>query len=91
MAYKTYIDKLFQVLVQIGQVVLSPLVVVDELLLALEELLAALLQDLALLALVLDARKHAFVVVGVCVFGAQGEEFFDGDERQLLVFVTMRQ
>lgn len=84
----TYINEFFQVLVQVGQVVFSPLVLGNELLLALEELLAALLEDLALFSLVLDAGKHALVVGGVFVLWFEGEEFFEGDERQLLVFVA---
>lgn len=40
--------------------------------------------------LVLDAGDHQGVLVGVGMLGVLGEELFDRDERELLVFVTIR-
>lgn len=73
-----YVNKLLQIIVQVSQILLSALVVGNELLLALEELLTLVLESLPDLSLVVDARKHERVLVVFGVFGELGEEFVHG-------------
>lgn len=83
-----YVNELLQVIVQVGQVILSSLVISNELLFALQKLLALLFEGFTFRSFVVDASHHEGIFVVVLMFGLLGEEFFNGDERQLLVLVA---
>lgn len=84
----TYVNELLQVIIEIGQVILSSLIIGNELLFALQELLALLFEGFTFSPFVVDAGHHECVFVIVLMFGLLGEKLFDGDERQLLVLVA---
>lgn len=86
---KTYVDELFKILVQIGQVILAALVIGDQLLLPLQELLSLLLQRLALGAFVVDPCDHQFVLVILGVVGKLRKKVLGRDERELLILVAV--
>jgi hypothetical protein len=85
---QTYINELFQVIVEIRQVLFPPLVVCNELLLPLQQLLALLLQSLALNSFVIDSGKHERILVGIAMLRKLRQKLLHGDEGQLLVLVT---
>lgn len=76
----THINKLLQVIVQIGQVFSSFLVLGNQFLLPLQQLLALLLQRLTLDTLVFYAGNHESVLISVDVLWVFGEKLFDGNE-----------
>lgn len=69
-----YVNELFQIVIQTGQVILPSLVVGNQFLFPLQKFLSLLLQCLALGSFVIDAGHHQCVVIIVCVFGVLGEE-----------------
>lgn len=87
-SYKTYVNKLFEILVKIGQVVFAPCVFSNEFLLPLQQLLSALLQSFSLGPFVLDSCIHQLVFVIIGVVRMLCEKLFGRDERKLLVFMT---
>jgi hypothetical protein len=84
----TNVNELLQFIIQVCQVLLSSLVVRDELLLPFQELLALLLQGLTLGSLVVDSREHQGVFIVVLVLRELLKEVFNGNQRELLVFVA---
>lgn len=71
-ARKTYIDELFQIIVEVGKI-FSPLLVLKyEFLLPLEQLLTLLLKGLALSALILNTRHHQGVLIRFGMFWVLG-------------------
>ena len=84
----THVNKLFQVLVQICQVVAALLILGNELLLPLLQLESLLFQGLALGPFVVDARHHQGVLIVVGMLGVLCEEVLDRDQREELVGVT---
>lgn len=77
----TDINKLLEVIVKVGQVILSSLVIRDEFLLSLEELLSLLLERLTLSSLMVDTRHHQGILVIVLMLGMLCKEFFNGNQR----------
>lgn len=86
--WPTYIYKLFQVLVQIGKILLASCVFSNQLLLPFEQILAMRLQLFALASLVLDSRMHELILVFGRTLREQSEEFLCRNQRQLLVFMA---
>ena len=76
-----HINKLLEVLIEIGQVVSPFFVIRNQLLLTLQKFLSLLLQRLPFSPLVIYARDHQCVLVVVNMLGVLGEEFFRGDQR----------
>lgn len=79
--FRTHIDELLQIFIEVGQIVLALLVLGNELLLPAHQLEPLLLESFTSHSLVADACNHQGVLVGVGVLWLLGEEFFDGDER----------
>lgn len=75
----TYINEPLQVLVQTGQILLALVVLRNQGLLALQQLLSSLFELLALRMLVVDARDHQVMLVGLPMLGKQLQELFHGD------------
>lgn len=73
---KAYIDESFQILIQIGQVVLSFLVLCDQGLLALQQFLSRLFELLPFSMFMIDPGDHQIMFTGLGVFGMKREEFF---------------
>lgn len=88
MLTRTYVNELLKIVVKIRQIILSPLVVRNELLLPLQQLLSLILQPLSFCPLVVYPRKHERVFVIVRVIGELGEEVLFGGEGELLVLVA---
>lgn len=86
---ETCINELFQIIIQVGKVILPSFVIRNKLLFSLKQLLSLLLQSFTLRPFVIYARNHQGILVIILVFGMLGKEFLDGDKRQLLVFVAM--
>lgn len=85
---RAHVNKLLEVLVEVRQIVPPLLVLGNQLLLALLQLQPLLLERLALDPLLVDARRHQGVLVGVGVLGVGGEKLVDGDEGEGLVGVA---
>ena len=77
----TDINKLLEVIVKVGQVILSSLVIRDEFLLSLEELLSLLLERFTLSSLMVNARHHQSILIIVLVLRMLCKEFLNGDQR----------
>jgi hypothetical protein len=78
----TYVNELFEILVEVGKVILPFLVLCDQALLALQKLLPRLLQFLSLGMLMLDASDHEVMFARLAMFGMKLQEFFDRDQRE---------
>ena len=76
----TYINELFEILVEVGKVILPFLVLCDQALLALQKLLPRLLQFLSFNMLVFDAGNHEVMFAGIAMFGMKLQEFVDRDQ-----------
>lgn len=63
----TYINEPLQILIEIGQILLSLVVLRDQGLFAFEELLSSLLQFLPFRVLMVDASDHEFMFAGLPV------------------------
>lgn len=79
---RTYINELFEILVEVGKVILPFLVLCDQALLTLQKLLSRLLQLLSFNMLVFDAGDHEVMFAGLAMFGVKLQEFFDRDQRE---------
>lgn len=88
---EVYVNEGFQVFVQTRKVIFAFLVVRDEPLLSFQQALTLLLQGLTLCQLMVDAGKHQFLLVIICVLGLQFHEFFDRYQGELLIgMATMK-
>jgi hypothetical protein len=65
----TDINKLLEIVVKVGQVILSPFVICNEFLLSLEKLLPLLLKPFTLGSFVVDACHHQGVLVVILMLG----------------------
>jgi hypothetical protein len=77
-----YVNELFEILVEVGKVILPFLVLCDQPLLALQKLLPRLLQFLSLSMLVFDAGDHEVMFAGLAMLRMKLQEFFDRDQRE---------
>lgn len=77
---KTYIDKLFEILIETGKVILSLPILCDQCLLPLQKLLPRLLQLLSFGMFVIDTGDHQFVIICFTMFGMKLQKFFNGNE-----------